>query len=153
MKITEMNRTNAKLVREILNEKLPSILQEYGLSFELGNARFDDDGVKFTGFKLSVKGALSESEKALRDELQTRDSMEWKMLDQNKIARLDGMDIALVGFKPRATKKPFIIRDLNTNKEYVIGESLAERLFKSDKKEGGNLTLTDMQGNPIGEQT
>ena len=30
-----MNRTNAKLVREILNEKLPSILQEYGLSFEL----------------------------------------------------------------------------------------------------------------------
>ena len=152
MKITEMNRTNAKLVREILNEKLPSILQEYGLSFELGNARFDDDGVKFTGFKLSVKGALSESEKALRDELQTRDSMEWKMLDQNKIAKLDGMDIALVGFKPRATKKPFIIRDLNTNKEYVIGESLAERLFKSDKKEGGNLTLTDMQGNPIGEQ-
>ena len=82
MKITEMNRTNAKLVREILNEKLPSILKEYGLSFELGNARFDDDGVKFTGFKLSVKGALSESEKALRDELQTRDSMEWKMLDQ-----------------------------------------------------------------------
>ena len=152
MKITEMNRTNAKLVREILNEKLPSILQEYGLSFELGNARFDDDGVKFTGFKLSVKGALSESEKALKHELESRDSMEWKMLDQNKIARLDGMDIALVGFKPRATKKPFIIRDLNTNKEYVIGESLAERLFKSDKKEGGNLTLTDMQGNPIGEQ-
>ena len=105
MKITEMNRTNAKLVREILNEKLPSILKEYGLSFELGNARFDDDGVKFTGFKLSVKGALSESEKALRDELQTRDSMEWKMLDQNKIAKLDGMDIALVGFKPRATKQ------------------------------------------------
>ena len=56
-------------------------MKEYGLSFELGNARFDDDGVKFTGFKLSVKGALSESEKALRDELQTRDSMEWKMLD------------------------------------------------------------------------
>ena len=152
MKITEMNRTNAKLVREILNEKLPSILKEYGLSFELGNARFDDDGVKFTGFKLSVKGALSESEKALKYELESRDSMEWKMLDQNKIARLDGMDIALVGFKPRATKKPFIIRDLNTNKEYVIGESLAERLFKSDKKEGGNLNLTDMQGNPIGEQ-
>ena len=152
MRITEMNRTNAKLVREILNEKLPSILQEYGLSFELGNARFDDDGVKFTGFKLSVKGALSESEKALKYELESRDSMEWKMLDQNKIAKLDEMDIALVGFKSRATKKPFIIRDLNTNKEYVIGELLAERLFKSDKKEGGNLTLTDMQGNPIGEQ-
>jgi len=139
--ITEMNRTNAKLVREILEEKLPSILKEHGLSFELGNARYDDDGVRFTGFRLSVKGALSETEKALRDELQTRDRMKFKMLDPNKIAKLDGMDISLVGFKPRARKKPFIIQDLNSDNQYVIGEELAERLFKSDVKEEGNLTL------------
>jgi hypothetical protein len=133
--ITEMNRTNAKLVRVILEDRLPSILKEHGLSFELGNARYDDDGVKFTGFKISVKGALSEAEKALRDELQTRDRMKFKMLDQSKIAELDGMDISLVGFKPRARKKPFIIQDLNSGNQYVIGEKLAERLFKSDARE------------------
>ena len=135
MNITEMNRANAKLVREILTDKLPSILNEHGLSFELGNARFDEDGVRFTGFRLSVKGALSETEKALRDELQTRDRMKFKMLDPNKIAKLDGMDISLVGFKPRARKKPFIIQDLNSDNQYVIGEELAEKLFKKD--EGG----------------
>jgi len=132
--ITEMNRTNAKLVREILEDKLPTILKEHGLSFELGNAKYDDDGVRFTGFRLSVKGALSETEKALRDELNFRNSYGVK-LDQNKIAKLDGMDISLVGFKPRARKNPFVIQDLNSDNQYVIGVPLAERLFKKD--EGG----------------
>tara|TARA_R100000315_G_scaffold15241_1_gene5159 strand:- start:1252 stop:1662 length:411 start_codon:yes stop_codon:yes gene_type:complete len=134
MNITEMNRTNAKLVREILNDKLPSILNEHGLSFELGNARFDEDSVRFVGFRLSVKDALSETEKALREELNFRNSYGVE-LDQNKIAKLDGMDISLVGFKPRARKKPFVIQDLNSDNQYVIGEELAEKLFKKD--EGG----------------
>ena len=101
MNITEMNRANAKLVREILNDKLPSILNEHGLSFELGNARFDEDSVRFVGFRLSVKDALSETEKALREELNFRNSYGVE-LDQNKIAKLDGKDFSLVGFKPRA---------------------------------------------------
>jgi len=134
MNITEMNRANAKLVREILNDKLPSILNEHGLSFELGNARFDEDSVRFVGFRLSVKDALSETEKALREELNFRNSYGVE-LDQNKIAKLDGMDISLVGFKPRARKKPFVIQDLNSDNQYVIGEELAEKLFKKD--EGG----------------
>jgi|TARA_R110002020_G_scaffold222433_2_gene431212 hypothetical protein len=134
MNITEMNRANAKLVREILTDKLPSILNEHGLSFELGNARFDEDGVRFTGFRLSVKGALSETEKALRDELDSR-NIYGVELDPNKIAKLDGKDFSLVGFKPRARKKPFVIQDLNSDDQYVIGEALAEKLFKKD--EGG----------------
>ena len=134
MNITEMNRANAKLVREILTDKLPSILNEHGLSFELGNARFDEDGVRC--FRLSVKGALSETEKALKEELGFRKELSYGVeLDPNKIAKLDGMDISLVGFKPRARKKPFVIQDLNSDSQYVIGESLAEKLFKKD--EGG----------------
>jgi hypothetical protein len=134
MNITEMNRANAKLVREILNDKLPSILNEYGLSFELGNAKFDEDGVRFTGFRLSVKGALSETEKALREELEFRNSYGIE-LDQNKTANFDGMDVSLVGFRPKAKKYPFVIQNLNSDKQYAIKEALAEKLFKKD--EGG----------------
>ena len=132
--ITEMNRANAKLVRAILDKKLPSILKEHGLSFSLGNAKYDDEGVKFTGFRISVKGALSETEKALRDELNFRNNYGVK-LDQNRIAKLSGMDVSLVGFKPRARKNPFVIQDLNSDNQYVITEKVAERLFK--KEEGG----------------
>ena len=134
MCIRDRNRTNAQLVRKILDQKLPSILEKHGLSFCLGNARYDEDGVKFTGFKISVKGALSETEKALKEELSFRKDY-GVQLDQNKIAKLDGMDISLVGFKPRARKNPFVIQDLNSNNQYVIGTSLAERLFK--KEDGG----------------
>ena len=140
MQITEMNRTNAQLVRKILDQKLPSILEKHGLSFCLGNARYDDDGVKFTGFKISVKGALSETEKALKEELSFRKDY-GVQLDQNKIAKLDGMDISLIGFKPRARKNPFVIQDLNSNNQYVIGTSLAERLFK--KEDGGQLWVQE----------
>ena len=136
--ITEMNRTNAKLVREILEDRLPSILKEHGLSFKLGNAKYDDDGVKFTGFRISVKGALSETEKALKDELNFRNSYGVK-LDQNKIAKLDGMDISLIGFKPRARKNPFIVQDLNSDNQYVIGYPLAEKLFKKEETEKDKL--------------
>lgn len=165
--INEMNRTNVQMVRKILEKNLPSILKDYGLSFELGNARYDEDGVKFTGFKISVKGALSETEKALKEELSFRKDY-GVQLDENKIAKLDGMDISLVGFKPRARKNPFIIQDLKTSKEYIIGISLAERLFRKEEtqkekldvlcndisnKLNGVLTQTDMEGNPIGEQS
>ena len=93
MEINVMNKANAQLVRKILNENLPLILEEHGLSFELGNAAYDDDGVKFTGFRLSVKGALSETEKALKNELKFRDSYGLK-LDQSKIAKLSGMNVS-----------------------------------------------------------
>mgnify|MGYP003123975989 FL=1 len=147
MEIKVMNKTNAQLVRKILNENLPSILEKHGLSFELGNAKYDDDGVKFTSFRLSVKGALSETEKALENELNFRDSYGLK-LDQNKIAKLSGMNVSLIGYKPRARKNPFIIQDLDTSKEYVISEQVAIKLFKAEESIG-SLTLTDMQGNPI----
>ena len=147
MEINVMNKANAQLVRKILNENLPLILEEHGLSFELGNAAYDDDGVKFTGFRLSVKGALSETEKALKNELKFRDSYGLK-LDQSKIAKLSGMNVSLIGYKPRARKNPFLIQDLDTCKEYVISEQVAIELFKAEESIG-SLTLTDMQGNPI----
>ena len=147
MEINVMNKANAQLVRKILNENLPLILEEHGLSFELGNAAYDDDGVKFTGFRLSVKGALSETEKALKNELKFRDSYGLK-LDQSKIAKLSGMNVSLVGYKARARKNPFLIQDLDTCKEYVISEQVAIELFKAEESIS-SLTLTDRQGNPI----
>ena len=130
--ITEMNRKNAKKVRNILEKELPGLLEKHGLSLELGNAAFDDDSVKFNGFRLSVNGALSQQEKALKSELDFRKDYGVGELDQTKIARLDGMKVSLVGFKPRARKYPFIIQDLDTSKEYVIAEDTAERIFGVD---------------------
>lgn len=148
-----MNRKNAKKIRVFLKKELPSILDKYGMTFELGNATFDSDSIKFNGFRLSINGALSQQEKALKSELDFRKDYGVGELDQTKIARLDGMKVSLIGFKPRARKHPFIVQDLDTSKEYVIAEDTAERIFGVDAPHYvgtvGSLTETDRNGKPI----
>ena len=135
MTIQKMDSRTTDVVRKLLEKGLPSILEEHGLSFKLGNARYDDDGVKFTGFRISVSGALSESEKALKQELEFRTSFSNVVdLDSSKIASIQGTDYSLVGFRPRASKKPFIIKKVGTDNEYLIDEKTVERFFAKGEK-------------------
>lgn len=142
MTIQKMDSRTTDVVRKLLEKGLPSILEEHGLSFKLGNARYDDDGVKFTGFRISVSGALSESEKALKQELEYRSSFAKAdktqsfvvELDSSKIASIQGTDYSLVGFRPRASKNPFIIKKVGTDNEYLIDEKTVERFFAKGGK-------------------
>ena len=133
MTIEKMDSATTDVVRKLLEKGLPSILEEHGLSFKLGNARYDDDGVKFTGFRISVSGALSETEKALKQELEWRNSYGVK-LDSSKIASIQGDKYQLVGYKPRARKNPFIIKRVGTDAQYVLNAELVEKHFAKGEK-------------------
>lgn len=133
MTIEKMDSATTDVVRKLLEKGLPSILEEHGLSFKLGNARYDDDGVKFTGFRISVSGALSETEKALKQELEWRNSYGVK-LDSSKIASIQGAKYQLVGYKPRARKNPFIIKRVGTDAQYVLNAELVEKHFAKGEK-------------------
>lgn len=133
MTIEKMDSATTDVVRKLLEKGLPSILEEHGLSFKLGNARYDDDGVKFTGFRISVSGALSETEKALKQELDWRNSYGVK-LDSSKIASIQGDKYQLVGYKPRARKNPFIIKRVGTDAQYVLNAELVEKHFAKGEK-------------------
>ena len=63
MKIETMNRENAKLIREILQQELTPILEAYGLEFELGNIGYDDDSAKINGFKVKTQGGKTQYNK------------------------------------------------------------------------------------------
>ena len=133
--ITEMNSANVDVVRQILEEKLPSVLQEHGLKFTLGNAVYDDDGVKFTGFKVLVKGALSETERALERELAyRRNDSNMIELDSTKIIKQNGEPFVLCGYKPRATKYPFVALNPSNGKKFRITIRQAEKLFEKEIK-------------------
>ena len=133
-KVKKMDRTTIRHIREILEDNLPSIMEENNLKFELGNATYDDDSVKFNGFRISLSHALSQEEKALKGNLSLRRSYDGLVtLDDSIIAEDRGQQFKLVGYKPRARKKPFIIEDIKTGGRYVCPESMAERLFKEVK--------------------
>ena len=131
--ITQMDRNAAREIREILTNELPDLLAPYGLKFELGGARYDDDSVKFTGFRLMIEGALSPTVKALQEELESRATDEWGMgaieLDADKIADYRGDKYTLVGYKPRNRKYPFIMKNLSNGKNYKFDVRATEQMF------------------------
>ena len=132
-KVKKMDRTTIRHIREILEDNLPSLMEENNLKFNLGNATYDDDSVKFQ-FRISLSHALPPEEKALKQQLNFRKTYDHVVtLDDSIIAEDRGQQFKLVGFKPRARKKPFIIEDIKTGGRYVCPESMAERLFKEVK--------------------
>ena len=132
-KVKKMDRTTIRHIREILEDNLPSLMEENNLKFNLGNATYDDDSVKFQ-FRISLSHALPPEEKALKQQLNFRKTYDHAVtLDDSIIAEDKGRKFKLVGFKPRASKKPFIIEDVTNGQRYICSESMAERMFKEVK--------------------
>ena len=132
--IETINKQTISQIRQLVEDSLSVILEDNNLRMELGNASYDNDSVKFTGFRISLANALTQEEKALKNELEYRRAFEPRVtLDDSIVGSDKGQQFKLVGFKPRSRKKPFIIEDIKTGGRYVCPESMAERLFKEDK--------------------
>ena len=147
----KMNKETIRMLREELKVILEEPLKNHGMKFDLGNASYDDDSVKFQ-FVVAFENALTKEQKALQNELEWRNesdtfvsgrgfSKHRKPLDPNKIAKINGKNFSLWGFKPRARKKPFIIMCLDTNDRHICSEEVAERFFAIE----GSKTLREAQ--------
>ena len=134
MKIETMNRENAKLIREILQQELTPILEAYGLEFEMGNIGYDDDSAKINGFKVKTQGGKTQIQKDLDQELAWREKFTAVVsLDADIVHKIEGMQLMLVGFKPRARKRPFIASDINTGKNYDLTVEQVEKWFAKEE--------------------
>ena len=132
-KVKKMDRTTISHIRQILEDNLPSMMEENNLKFDLGNASFDDDSVKFQ-FRISLENAIHPEEKALNQNIEYRKAYEHAIsLDTSIIANQRGSKFKLVGFKPRSRKRPYIIQDTLTGKRFVTSEREVERMFKEVK--------------------
>lgn len=117
-----LNRKIVKEMRLVLQDKLIDL---DNFEVEVGGANFSDTEVTFK-VNLRVKGAKSQSEKELED---------WAgiyKLDLTKVARLDGKEFKLSGYRRRARKKPFLIKDLQNGGEYIISDDTAKKYFAKE---------------------
>ena len=132
--ITQINPQAIREVRQMIKDSLSVIMEDNNLKFELGNATYDEDSFKFTGFRISLADALSPEQKALEKMLKewNRNPM-YKTLDVTKIGTDRGLSYKLVGYKPRARVKPWIIQDIRTGSTYKAPDHLIERMFSEDK--------------------
>ena len=129
-----LNRKLVNNLRAVLDDALNDNESFEQFIVEGGSANFSDTEVTFK-VNLRIKGAKSQSEKELED---------WAgiyKLDLNKVARLDGKEFKLSGYRRRARKKPFLIKDLQNGAEYIISDDIAKKYF------GKDISLSDK---PIG---
>ena len=120
-----LNRKLVKNLRAVLDDDLNDNESFEQFIVEVGNANFSDTEVTFK-VNLRLKGAKSQSEKELED---------WAgiyKLDLNKVARLDGKEFKLSGYRRRARKKPFLIKDLQNGGEYIISDDIAKKYFAKE---------------------
>tara|TARA_R100001015_G_C4602834_1_gene157806 strand:+ start:834 stop:1238 length:405 start_codon:yes stop_codon:yes gene_type:complete len=127
-----LNRTIVKRLRTELNSVLKeSVRHESGFlddqlqemyEVEVGSANFNDTEVTFK-INLRLKGAKTQSQKDLEDFAKIDG------LDLTKIAKLDGKDFSLSGFRRKARTKPYLIQDLKNGGEYIITADTAKKYF------------------------
>ena len=117
-----LNRKMVKDLRAILDDALNDNESLKEFIVEVGSANFSDTEVTFK-INLRMNGAKSQSQK----DLEFYGNMH--NLDLSKIAKLDGKDFSLSGFRRKARTKPYLIQDLKTGGEYIITTDTAKRYF------------------------
>ncbi len=118
----KLDRQILKRVRETLDNILKDNERLEQFDVTVGNASFSDDEVTFK-LNLKIKGSKSQTQKDLEI------FAEMDNLDLTKIAKLDGKDFSLSGFRRKARSKPYLIQDLKNGGEYIITTDVAKKYF------------------------
>ena len=129
----KLDRQVLKRVRETLDNILKDNERLEQFDVTVGNASFSDDEVTFK-LNLKIKGSKSQTQK----DLETFAEMD--NLDLTKIAKLDGKDFSLSGFRRKARTKPYLIQDLKNGGEYIITTDVAKKYFGKGEIAWVNMT-------------
>ena len=127
--MTKIDKAEAIQIRKILDSELPGILKKHGLKHKLGNCTYDDDSVKFSGFRIETENADTEEMKALKADIEFREKYMETTLRMGLNYRMGKKTVHLVGFKPRSKKRPYIIEERETGRQFIISEDEAEKMF------------------------
>jgi hypothetical protein len=138
-KIETINTQVCKELRVTIENHLKSLENDLGVKFDLGNASYDDDTVKF-GFKVSLATAKNKDEKTLLQDIEFRKQFDQIQLDTTKVVSIGRLKATLIGKRLKA-KKPYIIKDLDTSKQYVLTEEDCEKYFGVNNNQTKGLQM------------
>jgi hypothetical protein len=119
MTITHLDKTTLRFIREQINDALAGSIE--GLELRAGNCSYSGN---IATFKLEVK-------------IEGADSKE--MQDLRRYADMYDIDLekthpvyTLVGYLPRSSKYPFLVKKAGADGTYKITEETAKRYFGKD---------------------
>ena len=115
-----LNRKIVKDLRETLQSHLLKNMDEFDIT--VGNASFSDTEVTYK-LNLRLKGAES------REQSDLRIFAEMDGVDTTKIADVYGIKYSLVGYNRRGRIRPYIVKNLDNNKDYVFTTDMVKKFF------------------------
>lgn len=103
-----MDRPKCQLIRDVLNEQLSTVADGLGVSFEIGNARYDDSQVTFklTALDRAADGTVvSQAEKDWNDYAVMYG---FEVEDFGRAFESNRTEYKICGIKPKSRKYPIL---------------------------------------------
>ena len=125
--MTEFTRSQLNLLRKQLQAALDGAVDTENITsdikIEVGNCSYSGGEATFK-VKCILKGAKT------REQLDLEYYAELHDIDTTAIAKLQGEDMSIIGYKSRARKKPWILQRLRDGAEFVCSDQTATAFFK-----------------------
>ena len=120
--MTQFNRTQLNLLRKQLQEAIDKANLS-DITIDVGNSSYSGGEATFK-VKCILKGAKT------REQIDLEYYAEMHGIDTTAIAKLQGEDMSIIGYKSRARKKPWILQRLRDGAEFVCSDQTATAFFK-----------------------
>ena len=125
--MTEFSRSQLNELRKQLQAALDGAVDTENITSDInihvGNCSYAGGEATFK-VKCTLKGAKT------REQIDLEYYAELHQIDTTAIAKLQGEDMSIIGYKSRARKKPWILKRLRDGAEFVADTNLVEKFFK-----------------------
>ncbi len=122
-----MNKDQLRLIRKQMSAALADIEKETGVTFNVGNITYTENSAKVT-VKVCTQDKSGNVISPEADAFRVN-AMAYGLMKEDlfKEITLGGKRYKITGLKTRARKKPIMLQDVLTEKNYVVDEQTVQR--------------------------
>ena len=125
--MTQFTRSQLNSLRKQLQAALDGAIDTENIT---GDITIDVGNCSYTGGEATFKVKCILKGAKTREQIDLEYYAELQGIDTTAIAKLQGEDMSIIGYKSRARKKPWILQRLRDGAEFVCSDQTAKAFFK-----------------------
>ena len=125
--MTQFTRSQLNSLRKQLQAALDGAIDTENIT---GDITIDVGNCSYTGGEATFKVKCVLKGAKTREQIDLDYYAEMHGIDTTAIAKLQGEDMSIIGYKSRARKKPWILQRLRDGAEFVCSDQTAKAFFK-----------------------
>ena len=119
MKITNFDRNQVRTVNEEIKSALEAIAAKHGISFRMGNIRYNNSNFN-AKFEMAVVGETGEAITKEATDFNRYRALKGINAVLGDLVVMSGARYEVVGYKARSSKYPILVKSLDDGKTYKI---------------------------------